>query len=302
MDPAQLSSYLRRIGAPPGSAAGSLQPSLRTLSLLHWKHLTNIPFENLSINPNLGLYERARRHPVSLRLEDIHRKLVVARRGGWCYEVRAAADHRHPTTGAYYHPPPPCVSPSVLRLPRPALRTGARARVGGRRSRRTHPVPRPARSRPAAQMNGLFGAALRSLGFEGVLDGGARVVPPAASRAGPAEDGALPMRARTHHILFVALPAGGRCEGRSDEVGSGEGSSSGGGGSSELWLADVGLGGDLPPLPLRVPPLAELAGRPGRVWEAEEAWAPYAGCDWAAELPLDRMSQYRWVHKIFIVR
>ncbi len=44
---------------------------------VHRAHLTSIPFENL--DPHQGL-------PVSLEVEDLERKLVTERRGGYCFE------------------------------------------------------------------------------------------------------------------------------------------------------------------------------------------------------------------------
>lgn len=62
-----LDAYLERIGlrARPGIAE------------LHRAHVTSIPFENL--DPRRG-------KPVSLNLEDLQRKLVTERRGGYCFE------------------------------------------------------------------------------------------------------------------------------------------------------------------------------------------------------------------------
>jgi N-hydroxyarylamine O-acetyltransferase len=62
-----LDAYLDRIGVRgrPGIAE------------LHRAHVTSIPFENL--DPWRG-------KPVSLQLEDLQRKLVIERRGGYCFE------------------------------------------------------------------------------------------------------------------------------------------------------------------------------------------------------------------------
>lgn len=62
-----LDAYLERIGLDG-------RPSIAEV---HRAHLTAIPFENL--DPHLGL-------PVSLDVEDIERKLVTERRGGYCFE------------------------------------------------------------------------------------------------------------------------------------------------------------------------------------------------------------------------
>jgi N-hydroxyarylamine O-acetyltransferase len=62
-----LDAYLARIGT-------SGRPSL---AHVHRAHVTSIPFENL--DPRRGI-------PVSLELEDLERKLVHRRRGGYCFE------------------------------------------------------------------------------------------------------------------------------------------------------------------------------------------------------------------------
>ncbi|HEV7586225.1 MAG TPA: arylamine N-acetyltransferase [Solirubrobacteraceae bacterium] len=62
-----LDAYLARIGL-------SGRPELAEM---HRAHTTSIPFENL--DPRRGV-------PVSLALEDLQRKLVVERRGGYCFE------------------------------------------------------------------------------------------------------------------------------------------------------------------------------------------------------------------------
>ena len=62
-----LDSYLARIGLHG-------RPSV---ARVHRAHATSIPFENL--DPQRGV-------PVSLALEDLERKLVAERRGGYCFE------------------------------------------------------------------------------------------------------------------------------------------------------------------------------------------------------------------------
>jgi N-hydroxyarylamine O-acetyltransferase len=62
-----LDAYLERIGL-----SGAL-----TVARVHRAHVTSIPFENL--DPHRGV-------PVSLEPELIERKLVGARRGGYCFE------------------------------------------------------------------------------------------------------------------------------------------------------------------------------------------------------------------------
>jgi N-hydroxyarylamine O-acetyltransferase len=67
-----LPQYLARIGHERPLAA-----DLATLRALHHAHATTIPFENLDIQ--LG-------RPIHLDLESLQRKLVTARRGGYCFE------------------------------------------------------------------------------------------------------------------------------------------------------------------------------------------------------------------------
>ncbi len=62
-------AYLERI-----ALSASEQPTLRSI---HRAHATSIPFENL--DPHRGI-------PVSLVEEDLERKLVRERRGGYCFE------------------------------------------------------------------------------------------------------------------------------------------------------------------------------------------------------------------------
>jgi len=62
-------AYLERIGVSPASS-----PSWPEI---HRAHATSIPFENLDSHRGL---------PVSLEPEDLERKMVGARRGGYCFE------------------------------------------------------------------------------------------------------------------------------------------------------------------------------------------------------------------------
>lgn len=76
MDDNWVDSYLGRIGAsrPPRCDAAALRQ-------LHERHLTSVPFENLSIH--LG-------EPVILRQDALLEKIVGRRRGGFCYELNGA--------------------------------------------------------------------------------------------------------------------------------------------------------------------------------------------------------------------
>jgi N-hydroxyarylamine O-acetyltransferase len=69
----KLQQYVDRIGY-----SGLLEPSLETLIGLHRAHLKTIPYENLEIHFGRKL---------ELNLERIFERLVLERRGGWCYEM-----------------------------------------------------------------------------------------------------------------------------------------------------------------------------------------------------------------------
>ena len=71
-DSIDLDAYFERIrwGAP-------LRPDFTTLAALLQAHMAAIPFENLDVL--LG-------RPIRLDLESLQRKLVQARRGGYCFE------------------------------------------------------------------------------------------------------------------------------------------------------------------------------------------------------------------------
>ena len=68
-----IPSYLNRI-----HYNGPTLPTAETLRALHLAHLYRVPFENLDIH--LGL-------PISLQETDLFEKIVVRRRGGFCYEL-----------------------------------------------------------------------------------------------------------------------------------------------------------------------------------------------------------------------
>jgi len=67
-----LKAYFERIGF-----AGSIATTLATLDLLHALHPAAIPFENLT--PLMG-------DPVLLDQPSLERKLLIDRRGGYCFE------------------------------------------------------------------------------------------------------------------------------------------------------------------------------------------------------------------------
>ena len=68
-----LKAYLDRIGF-----AGEPRPDLATLSALHRAHLMAIPYESLDVQ--LG-------RPLTPDPDAAFEKIVVRRRGGWCYEM-----------------------------------------------------------------------------------------------------------------------------------------------------------------------------------------------------------------------
>lgn len=65
--------YLERIKYPRPT-----QANLKCLIDLHQHHLYHIPFENLDIYAGNG---------ISLNLEQVYEKIVLNRRGGFCYEL-----------------------------------------------------------------------------------------------------------------------------------------------------------------------------------------------------------------------
>jgi len=71
--PNQVTAYLERIGVP-----GPLKPDADTLRQLHSAHLHTIPFENLGIHLD---------EDMSLDAAALYDKIVVRRRGGFCYEL-----------------------------------------------------------------------------------------------------------------------------------------------------------------------------------------------------------------------
>src|SRR5437868_15402114 len=71
----QLDAYLERIGY-----SGSRRPTLATLIAVHRAHLLAISYENLDIH--LG-------RVLTLDPAQIFDKIVMRRRGGWCYEMNS---------------------------------------------------------------------------------------------------------------------------------------------------------------------------------------------------------------------
>lgn len=68
----KIEQYLQRI-----NYNGPVTPSVETLRKLHLAHLYAVPFENLSIHNG---------EPIVLNEDALFEKIVVNRRGGFCYE------------------------------------------------------------------------------------------------------------------------------------------------------------------------------------------------------------------------
>ena len=68
-----LEKYLQRIGF-----VGTASPDLFTLKRIHRRHAEHIPYENLAVQ-----FET----PVTRSPVDAFEKIVIKRRGGWCYEM-----------------------------------------------------------------------------------------------------------------------------------------------------------------------------------------------------------------------
>ncbi len=71
----QIEAYLDRIGYK-----GPLDGSLDMLTALQERHLHTVPYENLDIIDGV---------PLSLEPNDLYHKIVVRKRGGYCFELNA---------------------------------------------------------------------------------------------------------------------------------------------------------------------------------------------------------------------
>ena len=69
----EITKYLERI-----DYTGNTEPTIGSLVALQRKHLLSIPFENLDIHYKI---------PIELNLQNIFEKLVIKKRGGFCYEL-----------------------------------------------------------------------------------------------------------------------------------------------------------------------------------------------------------------------
>ena len=74
MNTTERNLYLQRIGYE-----GETSVSLQCLEALMELHLRSVPFENLES------YEEGR--VPSLEINDIYRKIVIRKRGGYCFEL-----------------------------------------------------------------------------------------------------------------------------------------------------------------------------------------------------------------------
>ena len=74
-----VNAYLERIGY-----SGPLNPDVQTLHGLQLAHLLHVPFENLDI----GL-----KHPIRLEAANLWEKIIVHKRGGFCYELNGLFAH-----------------------------------------------------------------------------------------------------------------------------------------------------------------------------------------------------------------
>lgn len=74
----QMKAYLARIGMDENL---SLKADLENLNKIHEHHALNVPFEGLDI------HLEGQKSPPDLSLEAVFEKIVVQKRGGYCYEV-----------------------------------------------------------------------------------------------------------------------------------------------------------------------------------------------------------------------
>ncbi|RXZ80677.1 acetyltransferase [Paenibacillaceae bacterium] len=71
----EIGAYLQRIGY-----FGPLDGSAEVLAELQERHLHTVPYENLDILQGT---------PISLKIPDLYNKIVLHRRGGYCFELNA---------------------------------------------------------------------------------------------------------------------------------------------------------------------------------------------------------------------
>lgn len=74
LEDVQIKQYFERIGY-----CQAVDTNLETMSGLQWAHITHIPYENLDILAGI---------PLSLKVENLFQKIIVRKRGGFCFELQ----------------------------------------------------------------------------------------------------------------------------------------------------------------------------------------------------------------------
>ncbi len=80
-----VKEYINRI-----NYKGDVKPNLEVLKELQEKHLLNVPFENLDIH---------NKRPIELDVAKFYNKVVIEKRGGFCYELNGLFHHLLNTVG-----------------------------------------------------------------------------------------------------------------------------------------------------------------------------------------------------------
>ena len=70
-----MKDYLRRI-----NFTGEPKADYATLSEVQYRHFLSVPYENLDILNNI---------PLSLEIADLYEKIIIRKRGGYCFELNA---------------------------------------------------------------------------------------------------------------------------------------------------------------------------------------------------------------------
>ncbi len=114
-----VDKYLARLGL-----TGPMAPNEETLCTLTRAHLEMVPFENLTV-----MYEH---QEPSLEPEDLFRKVVLDRRGGWCFELNKLFYLLLQEMG-YHCTPVPCRIVLNREEIRPVTHRATLVRVNGRK-------------------------------------------------------------------------------------------------------------------------------------------------------------------------
>lgn len=77
----KIRQFFKRIGLPEDT---KIEKTYEFLKDIQYRCVTTIPYENLDILKNI---------PISLDAEDVFKKIVVKKRGGYCFEVNALLSH-----------------------------------------------------------------------------------------------------------------------------------------------------------------------------------------------------------------